>query len=88
MTKVCYKLSLLTLVALFIGLAFTPEQVYAQWPPFSFYLNPIYDSGKIIYHITFSSRVDWTLSDVTFKIPLPPGTRFLEATAQPGTQVS
>lgn len=88
MVKICYKLSLFTLVALFIGLVLAPEHAYAQWPPFSFYLNPIHDSGKIIYHITFSNRVDWTLSDVTFKIPLPPGTRFLEARAQPGTQVS
>ncbi|MDH4138066.1 MAG: hypothetical protein OEW09_15310, partial [Anaerolineae bacterium] len=82
-----YKLSLAIYIVLVLVLIPAPERVYARWPPFSFYLTPSYDNGKIAYHIKFYSRVDWTMPHVTFKIPLPEGTRFLEASAQPTTSV-
>jgi hypothetical protein len=82
-----YKLSLVVHIVLVLTLIPAPERVYAQWPPFWFGLTPSYDSGKITYRITFSKRVDWAMPDVAIKIPLPEGTRFLEASAQPGTSV-
>jgi hypothetical protein len=80
-------LSLVIHIVLLLVLMPAPERVYAQWPPFSFSLTPSYEEGKITYYIKFSSRVDWAMTHVTFKIPLPEGTRFLEASAQPGTNV-
>ena len=59
------------------------ESAYAQWPPFNFNLIPSYEDGKITYHIEFRDRVDWTMTDLTIKISLPEGTRFLEAGAIP-----
>ena len=85
--KVHYKLSLLIGIALLLTLIPTPERAYARWPPFSFSLTPSYESGKITYNIQFSGPVDWTMTHVTIKIPLPEGTRFLEASAQPTTSV-
>jgi uncharacterized repeat protein (TIGR01451 family) len=82
-----YKLSLVIYMVLVLVLIPASERVYAQWPPFRFYLTPSYEDGKITYHIKFNSQVDWTMTRVTFKIPLPEGTRFLEASAQPGTVV-
>ena len=82
-----YKLSLVIHIVLLLVLMPAPERVYAQWPPFSFSLTPSYEDGKITYHIKFSSRVDWAMTHVTFKIRLPEGTRFLEASAQPTTSV-
>ena len=82
-----YKLSLVIYIVLLLILIPAPERVYAQWPPFSFSLTPSYEDGKIIYRIEFSKRVDWVMTQVTFKIPLPEGTRFLEASAQPTTSV-
>jgi len=82
-----YKLSLVIYIVLVLVLISTPERVYARWPPFSFYLTPSYDNGRITYRIRFSSRVDWPMTHVTFKIPLPEGTRFLEGSAQPTTSV-
>ncbi len=85
MIKIQYRLSLLISIALLLTLLLASEPVYAQWPPFWFNLIPSYDNGQITYRITFSSRVDWRMNDVAFKIPLPEGTRFLEANAQPST---
>jgi hypothetical protein len=82
-----YKLSLVIHIVLLLVLMLAPERVYAQWPPFSFSLTPSYEDGKITYYIKFSSRVDWAMTHVTFKIRLPEGTRFLEASAQPTTSV-
>lgn len=83
-----YKLSLVIyLVLVLVVLMPAPTRVYAQWPPFGFHLAPLYENGKITYHIKFNSRVDWTMPRVTFKISLPEGTRFLEASAQPSTRV-
>jgi hypothetical protein len=82
-----YKLSLVIYIVLVLVLILTLERVYAQWPPFLFSLTPSYEDGKITYHIKFSRQVDWVMTNVTFKIPLPEGTRFLEASAQPLTNV-
>jgi hypothetical protein len=82
-----YKLSLVINIILLLMLIPAPERVYAQWPPFWFELTPLHEDGKITYRVKFYSRVDWTMTDVTFKIPLPEGTRFLEGNAQPGTSV-
>jgi uncharacterized repeat protein (TIGR01451 family) len=82
-----YKLSLVIHIVLLLVLMPAPERVYARWPPFSFSLTPSYDNGKITYRIEFRSRVDWAMTDVTIKIPLPGGTRFLEASAQSTTSV-
>jgi hypothetical protein len=84
--KAC-RLSLVINAVLVLVLILSPERVYAQWPPFSFRLTPSYDNGEITYRIKFSKEADWAMSDVTFKIALPEGTRFLEASAQPATSV-
>lgn len=89
MTRGISNSSLLTLFTLFLILTPFSERAYAQlpWPPFWFSLTPSYDQGKLIYNMELSSRVDWTMTDVAFKIPLPEGTRFLEGNAQPSTTV-
>jgi hypothetical protein len=81
--KVNLPLSLFTLLALIL-----PGRAHAQWPPFKFNLDPSYAEGQIVYDIRLSSKVDWTMADVTLKIPLPDGTRFLEASTLPTTQVN
>jgi hypothetical protein len=87
MTKIKLRLILLIGFALSLILAPTPKQVSAQWPPFNFDLTPVYENGKITYHIELSRQVDWALTDVDLKILLPEGTRFLEAAALPTTRV-
>jgi hypothetical protein len=82
------RLSKLIVLAIVLTLISTPRQAHADWPPFKFRLLPAYENGKILYSIRFSSQVDWSITDLTFKIPLPQGTRFLEAKAAPTTQVS
>jgi hypothetical protein len=76
-------------VALLLTLTTGTERVYAQspWPPFWFSLSPSYDNGKITYKMYLYSLVDGAMTDVTFKIPLPDGTRFLEGNAEPSTTV-
>ncbi len=81
--KVSLPVNLLLLLALIL-----PGQAHAQWPPFKFALEPSYAEGKIVYDIRLSSKVDWRMADVTLKIPLPDGTRFLEASTLPTTQVN
>lgn len=77
--------SILMLVLL---LQLQAQPAFAQWPPFWFALLPSYQDGRITYNIRFTRRVDWSMADVTFKIPLPEGTRFVEAGAQPTTAVN
>ncbi len=62
-------------------LVLLPGYAQAQWPPFSFALDSVYQDGKITYNIRFARKVDWPMADVVFKIPLPEGTRFLNANA-------
>jgi hypothetical protein len=80
--KVNLPVSLLLLLALIL-----PGRAHAQWPPFRFDLEPSYADGQITYQIDFRSQVDWRMADVTLKIPLPEGTRFVKAEALPGTSV-
>jgi uncharacterized repeat protein (TIGR01451 family) len=87
MLKVKYKLGLL-ISLIILGLSAVPGRAYAQWPPFSFNLASSYADGKITYNVQFSSGVDWPMADVVIKIPLPEGTRFLEASAPPSTTVN
>ncbi len=93
MTKVHNKLNLRTGMVRLIGIAMLltlillPEQAQAQWPPFKFRLTPSYENGQITYQIRFSSEVEWPMTDIALKIPLPRGTRFLEASAPPWTHV-
>lgn len=63
----------------------SPSQTYAQWPPFRFNLNPVYENNQITYALNFRNRADWTMTNVTIKIPLPEGTRFVEARTRPDT---
>lgn len=92
--KVYNKLNLRACMARLIGFAmllllmFSPEQAYAQWPPFKFRLIPSYENGRITYQVRFSSEVEWPMTDVALKIPIPQGTRFLEASAPPTTQAT
>jgi hypothetical protein len=87
MIKVNFKVGLLVSLMLLALLMSVPTQAYAQWPPFSFDLNSSYADGRITYDIEFSKQVDWPMADVVFKIPLPEGTRFIEASAPPTTGV-
>lgn len=88
-----YKLRLETHLALPIGffflflLIFMPHPAYAQWPPFKFNLKPTFEGNRITYHIELSSKVDWPMTDVTIKVLLPEGTRYLQGGAQPTTTV-
>lgn len=83
-----YKFSLVISMALLLILIVVPQSVYARWPPFKYTLTPRYENGKIIYNLQFLKRVKWPLTQVTFKIPLPEGTRYVESNAQPTTSVS
>lgn len=87
MVRISLKLSLVIAIGILVSLL-PGGRAYAQWPPFDFRLNPSYESGKIKYNIRFASNLDGVMTNVVFKIPLPPGTRFLEAHAQETTQAS
>lgn len=68
---------------IFLILISTPGQGYAQWPPFRFELIPSYENHRLTYYVLFNDRIDWTMTNVTIKIPLPEGTRFLETKTIP-----
>lgn len=74
-------------LTLLLTLMSVPQPTYAQWPPFSFKLDPFYENGRIVYQVGFSKRVEGPMMDVTFKIPLPEGTRFVEAGAPSATRI-
>ncbi len=80
---------LIGITLLLLTLLLSPKPAYAQepWPPFWFDLIPSYENGKITYRLGLFSQVDWPMPDLTIKIPLPEGTRFLEASTQPGVTV-
>ena len=86
MLRLTGKLSLL-LGMLFVAILMIPRQAQAQWPPFSFDLDSAHQDGKIVYKVRFSKKVDGPMADVVFKIPLPPGTKFVEAGAPSTTGV-
>jgi hypothetical protein len=78
MAKKLFNLKWLIGLALLLSLIPSPKPALAQWPPFNFRLNPVYENGKIKYQLKFFSRVDWPLDHLTIKVPLPEGTRFVE----------
>ncbi|MCL4300662.1 MAG: hypothetical protein KJ077_33305 [Anaerolineae bacterium] len=85
------KLKLLvSSLALLIILASPQGRILAQepWPPFWFDLIPEYAAGKMTYEVNLYSRVEWPLANLTIRIPLPVGTRFLEGNAPAGINVS
>lgn len=88
MRKIWPKLTLLITKIFLLTLLYPGQPAHAQSPPFSFNLNPSYENGKITYTIEFFKNTDETLADVIFKIPLPTGSRFLDAQAQPTTSVN
>ena len=76
-------------IALLLTLMPASKPAYsAPWPPFSFDLDSSYKDGKITYTIEFEKEVDGALTDVTIRLPLPEGTRFLEASAEPSVSVN
>jgi len=83
----CLKLSLLVGLVLLLTPVLAPGRVYAQWPPFSFSMAPRYEDGRITYRLALSRQVEWAMTDLTIKVPLPEGTRFVEANAQPTARV-
>jgi len=56
-------------------------------PPFFYIITPAHSNGRITYDIKFSGLVEWTMMDVTFKIPLPVGTRYVDGGAPASTTV-
>ena len=84
----CLKLSLLVGLVLLLTPALAPGRAYAQWPPFSFSMSPRYEHDRITYRLALSMQVEWRVTDLTIKVPLPEGTRFVEANALPTTQIS
>jgi hypothetical protein len=81
------RLRQLTSIILLLILMLASEPAYAQWPPFYFRLIPSYEDGKLIYNFTFSSKVDWMMTDLAIKVPLPEGTSFLETNTNPRVDV-
>ena len=79
--------SLLMVIAV---LALMPQYTHAQWPPFSFRLTPLHANGQITYSIRFNvpRTIDWSMTNVRLNIPLPAGTRFVEAKVDPPAEVS
>ncbi len=75
-------------LAILLLLLPAPRRAYAQWPPFRFRLTPTYENGQITYQLRLSSEVEWRMADITIKIPIPEGTRYLKADAPSTTQVS
>lgn len=75
--------TLIGIIVFLLTLGLSPERIYAQepWPPFRFDLTPLYENGKITYHIVLRSQVDGQISDLLIKIPLPEGTRYLKSSA-------
>ncbi len=83
--RIYYKL-ILTL-SIFIGLGiFRAEPANAQWPPFNYTLIPTYADGKITYSFRFAPKVDWQMTNIAIKIPLPANTRFVEAKTIPSIE--
>jgi hypothetical protein len=81
-----YAIIKLALFLLIIGLI-VPQATQAQWPPFRFELIPSHESGKLTYRVEFRNRTDWLMTNLTLKLPLPEGTRFLEAHSTPDIEV-
>lgn len=79
----CSKIAVL--LFLFFILAM-PAHAQDKWPPFSLKVSPSYVDNQITYQIRLSPRTEWLMTDITIKIPIPEGTRFVEASAPPITR--
>jgi hypothetical protein len=78
---------LIVIFLLMGALISAPGKAHAQWPPFRFQLTPSYREGRITYSLRLSRDVEWPITDATIKIPVPQGTRFVEATGLPITRI-
>ncbi|MEM7030467.1 MAG: hypothetical protein AAF629_12930 [Chloroflexota bacterium] len=83
-----YKWVAVILVAM--AFALLPRQAEAQWPPFTFRMTPTHENGRIFYDLRFTQAqsLDWTMRNIRINIPLPEGTRFIEATGLPNMDTS
>ena len=75
-------------IILLFSLTLMPEPAQAQWPPLKFRLSSVYADGNITYTLNLSKKFDGPMADLLIKIPLPPGTRFLEAGGPTGTDAT
>ncbi|GAB4459024.1 MAG: hypothetical protein Kow0031_39240 [Anaerolineae bacterium] len=82
------KKSLIISWLLAFGLVLLPGQAQAQWPPFALRFASVFDQGKIIYKVSLAKKFDGPMADLVIKVPLPPGTRFLEAGGPDGTSAT
>lgn len=82
-----YKFSLISSVLFIFMLLLEPARTHAQDVPFFFEVTPKHQNGRITYNLEFFSEVSWPMTGLIFHVPLPAGTRFVEAGAQPTTQV-
>jgi hypothetical protein len=80
-------LRLIFIFLLMAALMSAPGKAHAQWPPFRFQLTPSYREGRITYGLRLSRDVAWPITDVMIKIPVPQGTRFVEAGGLPITRI-
>lgn len=71
-----------------LALIMLPGQAQAQWPPFSFRVKSTYNEGRITYVLDLAKKFDGPMADLVIKVPLPPGTRFLEAGGPDGTNAT
>ncbi|HXV98756.1 MAG TPA: hypothetical protein VEC93_10060, partial [Anaerolineae bacterium] len=83
-----YRLGLAATIVLGLILGLSPTQTQAQWPPFDFQVTHTYENGKITYHLDFHTKVRWLMTNLAFKMPVPEGTRFVEANAPAATTSS
>lgn len=84
MMKILKKSSIGIVILFALMLMSQPAQ--ASWPPFNFKLFPESEDGKITYTFRLHSNVDWLLTNVIIKIPLPEGTRYVDTTTIPSVE--
>ena len=66
-----------------------PGPAHAEWPPFSLKLTSQLAANQISYYLRLSGAKEWSPMDVAIKVPLPAGTRLVEAKSDhPGVEVS
>ncbi len=85
--KITYR-KIILLFLLSVVMLFGSAQAQTEddpWPPFFFAITPSYENGLIEYRMRFSSLVDWRIEDLTWRITIPEGTRFVEGDVQSTT---
>lgn len=82
------RLSIVILFIALAGLLVAPRPAQAQWPPFVFRLTPTFAEGRITYDVLFVKQFEGALTDITIKVPLPAGTRYLSSITQANTVAS